>query len=188
MVGESDLRFADPRSTDVADDVSNLNGFYPFYLSPFSSTIPSQSPLSRETELAALTQCIRSFEIELKSNHNFYDAQSTFISLGIAKQKILDKDIGLANIISDSFTWSNIDPADRDEEVMTDELDMHGPESGLPTTRNCDQPMMSASRRKSIAASKANKAMTHTPAPGKLRTSADIMNRLLWDPVLGKKE
>lgn len=120
----------------------------------------------------------------MQSNVKYYDSQTTFISLGIMTQKSLKKETGLTNIIPDSFTWSDngFDPVDDDEENIEekdDEFDIPGPE----------QSMISASqRKKALAASTRNKATLYTPTPGKLRTSADVMNRLLWDPVLGKKE
>ncbi|KAJ3889033.1 hypothetical protein GG344DRAFT_52462 [Lentinula edodes] len=175
------VRFADAETIDSTDNARNLHGFYLFGLSPFSSAPSSKL---RESELAALTHCIRSFEAELRSNVKYYDSQTTFISLGIITQKSLEKETGLANIIPDSFTWSDngFDPVDDDEEDVEekdDEFDIPDPE----------QPMISASqRKKALAASKRNKATLYTPTPGKLRTSADVMNRLLWDPVLGKKE
>ncbi|GAW08805.1 duf455 domain-containing protein [Lentinula edodes] len=175
------VRFADTETIDSTDDARNLHGFYLFGLSPFSSASPSKL---QEIELAALTQCIRSFEADLQSNVKYYDSQTTFISLGIMTQKSLKKETGLTNIIPDSFTWSDngFDPVDDDEENIEekdDEFDIPGPE----------QSMISASqRKKALAASTRNKATLYTPTPGKLRTSADVMNRLLWDPVLGKKE
>ncbi|KAJ3929328.1 MAG: hypothetical protein NXY57DRAFT_1094263 [Lentinula lateritia] len=40
-------------------------------------------------------------------------------------------------------------------------------------------------RKKATASSKANET-THIPAPTTLRTSAEALIRLLWDPVIGK--
>ncbi|KAJ3809430.1 2'-5' RNA ligase superfamily-domain-containing protein [Lentinula aff. lateritia] len=175
------VRFADAETIDSTDDARNPHGFYLFGLSPFSSASPSKL---QETELASITQCIRSFEAELQGNIKYYDSQTTFISLGIMTQKSLEKETGLANIIPDSFTWSDngfdlVDDDEDDAEEKDDEFDIHDRE----------QPMISASqRKKALAASKRNKATLYTPTPGKLRTSADVMNRLLWDPVLGQNE
>ncbi|KIK52687.1 hypothetical protein GYMLUDRAFT_64131 [Collybiopsis luxurians FD-317 M1] len=187
-------RFVDAGTVDVEDDNRGPNGFYLFGLSPTSPTSGSIKS-SAESELASITQCLRSFEAELQNNEKFYDSQSTYISLSLVKRGALEKDIGLAKIVPDSFAWSDngFDPVDDDDDEELDEFEDQDFESqdnqsevsvGL---RNRDLGITSASqRKKAIAASRASRATTHTPAPTKLRTSADVMNRLLWDPVMGK--
>ncbi|KAE9389497.1 hypothetical protein BT96DRAFT_1025020 [Gymnopus androsaceus JB14] len=186
------VRFADAGTVNADGSARDLNGFYLFGLSPFSSVSLSQSRnAAAEIDLAALSHCLRTFETELQSNDKFYDSQSTYISLGLVKRGNLEKDMGLDNIILDPFTWSDdgFDPIDDDEddEEVEEENSNDDLESEPPLSRNREYQLLSASqRKKAIAASKANRSTTHTPAPGKLRTSADVMNRLLWDPIIGR--
>lgn len=188
-------RFADSGTIDVDGSARDLNGFYLFGLSPSSSSSPSAtSPPSQPTldaELAALSQCLRGFETDLQSNDKFYDSQNTYISLRLVKRSILEKEVGLSSIVEDPFMWSDdgFDPVDddddEDDEEEVEERDENDSEPQL--SRDREYQIQSASqRKKAIAASKANKNTTYTPSPGKLRTSADVINRLLWDPNLGR--
>ncbi|KAF9062161.1 hypothetical protein BDP27DRAFT_1337000 [Rhodocollybia butyracea] len=184
-------RFADAGTVEHATDP---NGFYLFGLSSLSSSSSSPPTASTQnsktdTELSALTQCIRTFETELQSNDKFYDASNTFISISIVKRGSLEKDIGLSNIIPDPFTWSD-DGFDPLEDEDDDEADSPSESSDSPDahTKTSQEVSSASQRKKALAASRAAKATAYTPAPGKLRTSADVMNRLLWDPVLGKDD
>ncbi|KAJ7123747.1 hypothetical protein C8R44DRAFT_875908 [Mycena epipterygia] len=187
-------RFWPKRFTGSANanvDAHDPNGFYLFGLSPsLSSATSSDDPskLSQKNAEAesALARCLRSFEAELQGNTKFYDPSNTFISLNLVKGSLLPP-----NTVPDAFTWSDngVDPVeddeDEEEEPMSDS-GSGGDNAGSKRSKKNEQ-VLSASQKKKAIAAKA-KTTSHTPAASKLRTSADVMNRLLWDSTISQDE
>jgi hypothetical protein len=173
-----DASILDPSTRDP-------NGFYLLGVSP--SVNFNKGELTRKgSEIhVSLLNCLRTFEGDLRANSKYYDGIETFIGLSSIKQSQLP-----SQVIPDPFVWpdNGIDPPieDSDEEDISpsppDNVDLDGQEGeGLPT----EEDYISASKRKKAAAK--SKTTPHVPA-GKLRTSSDVFNRLMWDPNVSKEE
>jgi hypothetical protein len=152
------------------------NGIYLFGLTPSNT---SASTRSREGIEASLSNCLRTFESDLRANERYYDENDTFISLEIVKRSKLP-----SNIILDPFVWpdNGIDTVDDDEGAESEDEE----NANLQETSNAldmweeSQPLSSAQRKRALAVAKSSRKTTHIPA-AKLRTSTDVYNRLLWD-------
>lgn len=193
-VPELNAHFWPKRLVDVSTvDTSarDPNGFYLLGVSP-SVRYSKDTPTRKTSEIqASLLNCLRAFEGDLRGNSKYYDDIETFIGLSSIKQAQLP-----SKVIPDPFVWpdNGIDPPldeDSDEDDITPPSstnaisDGQGGE-GLPTEEDWSkfQPI-SASKRKKAAAK--SKTTPHVPA-GKLRTSSDVFNRLMWDPNISKEE
>jgi hypothetical protein len=167
------------------------NGFYLLGVSPSVKFSKDTSTRKGSDIQASLLQCLRAFEGDLRANSKHYDDIETFIGLSSIKQSQLPP-----KVIPDPFVWpdNGIDPPldeDSDEEdvtlpsstnVISDGQDGEG----LPTEEDWrDFQPISASKRKKAATK--SKVTPYVPA-GKLRTSSDVYNRLMWDPNVSKEE
>jgi hypothetical protein len=156
----------------VEEGARDPNGFYLFGISPLQ---PGTANL-RHME-SSLLNCLRSFEQDLRGNERYYDGSDSFISLTHVKRTQLPE-----NVILDPFTWpdAGIDASESDEDEVEENIVDDGDE--IPTA-NSDSwdgfHVASSAQRKRAAAAKAKKT-THIRA-GKLRTSTDVYNRLIWD-------
>jgi len=167
------------------------NGFYLLGVSPSVNFNKDTSSRKSSDIQASLLNCLRTFEDELRTNSKYYDGIETFIGLSSIKRSQLP-----STVILDPFVWpdNGIDPP-LDED--SDDEDVPPPSStnvisdgqdgeGMPTGEDLGEfQSISASKRKKAAAK--SKVTPHVPA-GKLRTSSDIYNRLMWDPNVSKEE
>lgn len=165
----------------VDPNARDPNGIYLFGLTP--SNTSTTSTRSREDIEASLSHCSRTFESDLRANERYYDETDTFISLEIVKRSKLP-----TKIISDPFVWpdNGIDQVE-DGEAADSEEELQEMEAATADTAGNAldmwedaQPLSSAQRKRALAAAKSSKKTTYIPA-AKLRTSADVYNRLLWD-------
>lgn len=164
------------------------NGFYLLGVSPSINFNKDGSTRKGSDIQTSLLNCLRTFEGDLRANSKYYDDIETFIGLSSIKQSQLP-----SKVIPDPFVWpdNGIDPPldeDSDEEEDVTPLSSTDVISGGGSPAEEDwsefQPI-SASKRKKAAAK--SKATSHVPA-GKLRTSSDVYNRLMWDPTVSKEE
>jgi len=167
------------------------NGFHLLGVSP-SVKFSKDTSTRKGSEIeASLLNCLRTFEGDLRANSKYYDNSETFIGLSSVKQSQL-----ASKVIPDPFVWpdNGIDPPldeDSDEEDITlppsrDIIsDGQGGEGLLTEEEWSEFQPISASKRKKAAAK--SKTTPHVPA-GKLRTSSDVFNRLMWDPNISKEE
>ncbi|KAJ7600539.1 hypothetical protein C8J56DRAFT_813343 [Mycena floridula] len=171
-------RFADGSSPD--SEAGDLNGFYLFGLSPSVKAVESsvEDKLRRNAAAeSSLSRCLWTFEEELHSDKYYSDpSQSTFLSLSHVKRSNLPE-----QIIVDPFTWPEVfvdldDDSDEEEEDRPASADDSPSESMSP---------LSASQRKRLLDAKKTRS-GYVPSPTKLRTSTDVLNRLLWDPTSNK--
>jgi len=187
-VPELNARFWPKRLVDAsAVDTSarDPNGFYLLGVSPSVNFSKDTSTRKGADIQASLLNCLRTFEGDLRTNSKHYDDIETFIGLSSIKQSQLP-----FKVIPDLFVWpdNGIDPPlDEDSDEEEDVVISDGQDGeGLPTEENWSefQPVSASKRKKAAARSKVT---PHVPA-GKLRTSSDVYNRLMWDPNVSKEE
>lgn len=177
-------RLADKSTIDL--DARDPNGFYLFGLSAsnsFNAGNPNgDRPARRGSDIqSALLSCLRTFEHTLRSNERFYDEKETFVSINCLKQSQLP-----SVVFPDPFKWpdNGIDAAVEDEDEESDEpLELPLVDDGAmtPTDSWHEFKASSSSQRKRAAAAAAKSRSTPYIPAGKLRTSADVYNRLIWD-------
>lgn len=167
-------RLADAATAE--SDARDLNGFYLFGLS--TRAVGASSSKQNADMESSLSSCLRSFEHDLRGNGRYYDESDTFISLSNVKSSQLP-----TKVIRDPFTWpdGNFDAPESDDEE--DESSGGDLEDG--TAANADSwegfQATSSAQRKRAAATAAKARQTPHIRAGKLRTSTDVYNRLIWD-------
>lgn len=174
----------------VDPNTRDPNSFYLLGLSLFSQGDEQTARRSSGELEAALLNALRTFEQNVRSNEKYYNAASTFISVSHAKRTQLP-----SSVLVDPFKWADngIDLADEGD--LEEELEEYALEAAAPGTTQLlsiglseeagddweGYHIPSSSQRKRAAAAKAKARVTpHVPA-GKLRTSTDVYNRLMWD-------
>jgi hypothetical protein len=184
---ELTTRFWPQRLVDESTLDTNSHDLQAFYLFGMISTgsigsLSSASNIQSADTESAILNCLRSFERDLRGNERFYDSVDTFISLAYVKKSDLP-----TNLLSDPFVWSDngVDSlnADEEEELQRDLVSPESPaqEASADPEESWDafKPVSAAQRKRAAAASK-SKSTPHV-ASGKLRTSSDVYNRLMWD-------
>lgn len=172
--------------TNIDPEARDPNGFYLFGLSASKASDSYHQQNDRPTRNAsdlhsALTSCLRTFEHGLRTNERFYDDKDTFISLSHLKQSQIPSDI-----LMDPFKWSDngFDAPEEDEEEEDSEPSADRPAVDGEIINNNDSwddfRASSSSQRKRAAAAAKAQSTSYIPA-GKLRTSSDVYNRLMWD-------
>lgn len=169
-------RLADGSTTEPGS--RDPNGFYLFGISLAESG--TLDPSSATTLQSSLTSCLRTFERELHGNERYYDPTTSFISVSHTKKSQLP-----SSIIRDPFTWPDggIDNEVSDDEAEEEQVEEASIQEEETSTSARDSwegfQAISSAQRKRDAAAKPKHA-PHVPA-GKLRTSSDVYNRLIWD-------
>jgi hypothetical protein len=157
---------------NVEEGSRDPNGFYLFGISPLQPGATSIKHME-----SSLLSCLRSFEHDLRGNERYYDGSETFISLTYVKRTQLPD-----TVILDPFTWpdAGIDAPESDEDEVDENLIDDAEETPTANSDSWDGfHVASSAQRKRATAAKAKKT-THIRA-GKLRTSTDVYNRLIWD-------
>lgn len=161
------------------------NGFYLFGL----SGLPNSDNVARSADhiakrnsdaQSALSSCLRTFEHGLQSNERFYNEAETFISLVNLKQGQLP-----SQIILDPFKWQDDGfdaPSEDEEDEVGGSPEPSAMNDGAGSANDSwdDFKAPSSAQRKREAAAAKSKSTPHIRA-GKLRTSSDVYNRLIWD-------
>lgn len=181
-IPEIHARFWPSRLIDVASydpDSRNPSGFYLLGLSP--STAFKGQPRRPQELHGALLSCIRNFETDLQSNEKHYNSSETFLSLTSVKRQELPPHISV-----DMFRWpdNGVDPLVDDDEDEEDDDQGNSLEQEDADNWTGYEVTSASKRKKEVRAAKGK-----TPhVAGRLRTSADVFNRLIWDPSAAKEQ
>jgi Poly(A) polymerase central domain/MJ1316 RNA cyclic group end recognition domain len=160
------------------------NGFYLFGL----SALPTSDNVARSGDhmakrnsdaQSALSSCLRTFEHGLRTNERFYNEAEAFISLVNLKQGQIP-----SKIVPDPFKWQDDGfdaPLDDEEDEIEGSPEPSAMAYGAGSANDWDdfRAPSSAQRKREAVAAK-SKSTPHIRA-GKLRTSSDVYNRLIWD-------
>ncbi|KAH8836019.1 hypothetical protein DL96DRAFT_1576408 [Flagelloscypha sp. PMI_526] len=157
-------------TSENADDVDgHFNGFYLFGLrsSPLPTTLSSaDADLAKKKVLDSLITSLRTFETDIHSNAVYYDPAVSYVWIGqVGQSKLPPK------IVPHNHEW-----ADKgfDDEFLGDDDELDDIDDIIPGASGADSSSLSP------------ETTTASPSTGeknpKLRTSIDVLNRLLWDP------
>ena len=163
------------------EDSRDIHGFYLIGLSPLQSPEDEQDKAAKNAQIrATLLNVLRSFEEFTHNNQRYYDQGEMFVALSDVKRSTLG-----SSVVLDNHQWADggIDDEEGDEPNAGDSDDTEEDES-IPSEDAAF--VSSASRKRKIKEGKAK--TTHVPAPMKLRTSVDVLNRLSWDPKVVKED
>lgn len=161
-------------STESSDDETDYQGCYLIGLDQLESSSKSAA-LSKEDlkiALGGLQTALQNFEGRIRGDENFFDAKTSWMSASVVKQT------ELGELKLDHREWGEYtigDDESDDEEELDEDEDLEDEdeyaEAGRPRAK-----------------SKKNALRDDVPMrpvyEGKFRSSADVINRLRWDPSL----
>ncbi|KAI0459353.1 hypothetical protein F5B21DRAFT_499534 [Xylaria acuta] len=157
---------------DVSEDETDYQGYYLIGLDKWEGS--NEEPMSRDdmkTTLGSLHAALQKFEGQIRGDEKYFDSKTSWMSASLVNRSELgalrldSREWGEYTVGSDDFD----EDEEEDEEIIgSDEEGHSGPEA-------------------LTGKSKSKKATTtHQPArpaySGKFRSSADVINRIRWDP------
>ncbi|KAI0132016.1 hypothetical protein BJ170DRAFT_227377 [Xylariales sp. AK1849] len=161
-------RFVDKASADGDKD---YQGYYLIGLDQWK-TPDGQSMSKEELKIAfgSLQTVLQKFEGQIRGDEKYFDSKSSWMSTSLAKQAELG-DLKLDNREWGEYTFGDDETGDEEdeEEDLTSADDDDG-ETELGTSKK------SRKREEEIA--------IRPEYTGKFRSSADVMNRIRWDPEM----
>ncbi|KIJ56739.1 hypothetical protein M422DRAFT_238346 [Sphaerobolus stellatus SS14] len=151
------------RLADATNPGDSTNGLQSFYLIGFKA--PSHSTLDNK-----LQTTLWSFEDQLRRDERFYDATEMFVSVTLVEHSQLPAKI----VAPPEWLDGGIDPLeDGSSDSEPERFDEHDDLDSSPST-------LTKLRKKSKNKKLKEPPTSSIPSP-KLRISADIYNRILWD-------
>ncbi|KAH7035413.1 uncharacterized protein B0I36DRAFT_318308 [Microdochium trichocladiopsis] len=196
-------RFVDRETTSTAatrdadGHIQDYKGYYLAGLEPSQKNTaePAQTMMTKDESkvvLGALQTALAKFESQIRGDERFYDAKSSWMSASVVSRQDLgdleldDREWGQYTIGDDDDDEEDDD--DDDEEEEDDDEDVDDDLEALTTA--ADKAKSSKKKRGTgkAAAAATSKLPTRPAYQGKFRSSADVINRLRWDPDLDSSE
>lgn len=143
-----------------------------------------QVKAAAEGELRAV---LGRFEEQIRGEERYYDERTCWVGVDLVGRA------KLAGLVVDERDWGEYTPGEEEEDEESDEEDQEGEldEGGIDGLNiEDDGPAKKKNKKKERRAAQAAAAASpstapHSSEPGKkLRTAADVLNRLRWDPAL----
>ncbi|KAJ8116169.1 hypothetical protein ONZ43_g4502 [Nemania bipapillata] len=160
---------------DVSEDETDYQGYYLIGLDKWEGS--NEQPMTRDdmkTALASLRAALQKFEGQIRGDEKYFDPNTSWMSASLVNRSELgalrldNREWGEYTVGDDDF-----DEEDEEEDEMLDSEDDDHSNSDTPTGK-------SKSKKKTTIAS-------HPARPsysGKFRSSADVINRIRWDPSM----
>ncbi|KAI5921673.1 hypothetical protein F4810DRAFT_328616 [Camillea tinctor] len=171
-------RFVD---VDASEEDTDYQGYYLVGLDKWETS--TGQPMTKDdmkTALGSLQTALQKFETQIRGDEKYFDAKSSWMSASVVKQSELGS-LRLDGREWGEYTIGDDESEDEEEEeedelLAQDEADDSG--ADVPTTRR------SRSKKPAVAAN-----LPKRPAyEGKFRSSADVINRLRWDPSMDSSD
>ncbi|KAI1426900.1 hypothetical protein F5Y12DRAFT_783695 [Xylaria sp. FL1777] len=160
----------------VSDDETDYQGYYLIGLNKLEgSNDESMSRDDMKTVLGSLNAALQKFEGQIRGDEKYFDPNSSWMSASLTSRSELGR------LQLDSREWGDYtigdDGFDEEEEEEEEEEEMPG--SDDEGRRDSEAPAgKSKSKNKAVVASHPARPAYH----GKFRSSADVINRIRWDP------
>ncbi|KAI0486173.1 hypothetical protein F4859DRAFT_469331 [Xylaria cf. heliscus] len=157
---------------DVSEDETDYQGYYLIGLDKWERS--NEGPMSRDdmkTALDSLHAAIQKFEGQIRGDEKYFDSNTSWMSASLVNRSELgalrldSREWGEYTIGDDEF---DEDEEEEDEIIDSDDEGYSGQEA--PTSK-------SKSKKATTAQQPARPAYS-----GKFRSSADVINRIRWDP------
>ncbi|KAI0872669.1 hypothetical protein GGS24DRAFT_466649 [Hypoxylon argillaceum] len=157
---------------DVSEDVTDYQGFYLIGLDKWEGS--NDEPMSRDdmkTALGSLRASLQKFEGQIRSDEKYFDPNTSWMSASLVNRsemgalRLDNREWGKYTVGDDDF-----DEEEEEDEILDSDDEAHS-SSETPTSK-------SKSRKKATIANHP----TRPAYSGKFRSSADVINRIRWDP------
>lgn len=181
-------RFVEREAAANSAGVQDYKGYYLIGLEP-SKKSESASQDSGEatqmtkdetkTALGALRTALSKFEGQIRGDERFFDAKSCWMSASIVNRQ----DLGA--LVLDDREWGEYTIGDEDEDEDDTEEEEDGEDDN---SEDNDTASQRKSNKKKNKRDNTSNVATRPAYQGKFRSSADVINRLRWDPDLDSSE
>ncbi|KAI0395106.1 DUF455 domain-containing protein [Xylariaceae sp. FL0594] len=205
-------RFVD-QDTATADESETGTEYQGYYLIGLSSTISTSSSSScssdptasrskedddmiKTTLLSSLHAALQKFEAQIRGDERYFDPNTSWMSASLVNNRPSLSDLS-SSIRVDDRDWGAYTPAgdddgfdDDDDEEEDDEEEEYATEDEILDADEESSSKKSKPKSKSKSRSRSKTAGTNPPPTGTdkkkapLRSSADVMNRIRWDPSM----
>jgi uncharacterized protein (UPF0248 family) len=160
---------------DTSDDETDYQGYYLIGLDKWEGS--HGEPMSRDdmkTTVGSLHASLQKFEGQIRGDERYFDPNTSWMSASLVNRS----ELGALRL--DNREWGEYTVGDDDfddEEEDEDEDDVSASDDG-------EQSGLDALTRHSKSKKKATSTNQHARPEysGKFRTSADVLNRIRWDP------
>ncbi|KAI1757361.1 hypothetical protein F4782DRAFT_226016 [Xylaria castorea] len=157
---------------DVAEDGTDYQGYYLIGLDKWEGS--NEEPMSRDdmkTTLGSLHAALQKFEGQIRGDEKYFDSNTSWMSASLVNRS----ELGALRLDSREWGEYTIGDDDFDEDEEEDEEIIDSDDEGN------SGPEAFTGKSKSKKATTAHE--TARPAySGKFRSSADVINRIRWDP------
>ncbi|KAJ8132408.1 hypothetical protein O1611_g1216 [Lasiodiplodia mahajangana] len=163
---------------DVSEDETDYQGYYLIGLDKWEES--NEDPMSRDdmiTTVSSLRAALSKFEGQIRSDEKYFDSNTSWMSASLVNRSELgalrldDREWGEYSIGDDDF-----DEEEDEDEILDSNDETYGALEA-PTGK-------SKSKKKATIASHP----TRPAYSGKFRSSADVINRIRWDPNMDSSD
>ncbi|KAI1356585.1 hypothetical protein F5Y01DRAFT_81065 [Xylaria sp. FL0043] len=158
----------------VSDDETDYQGYYLIGLNKLEES--SDEPISRDdmkTILGSLRAALQKFEGQIRGDEKYFDSNSSWMSASLVSRSELGKPQ------LDSREWGEYTVGDDEFDEEEDDCEE---EELLDSDGEADSSLGAAGRSKSKNKAAAASHPARPAYNGKFRSSADVINRIRWDP------
>ncbi|KAI0555315.1 hypothetical protein F4679DRAFT_578702 [Xylaria curta] len=157
---------------DVSEDETDYQGYYLIGLDKWEGS--NEEPMSRDdmkTALSSLHAALQKFEGQIRGDEKYFDSNTSWMSASLANRS----ELGALRLDSREWGEYTIGDDDFDEDEEEDEEIVDSDDEGDGGLEAL------AGKLKSKKATTAHQT-TRPAYSGKFRSSADVINRIRWDP------
>ncbi|CAJ2502085.1 Uu.00g049380.m01.CDS01 [Anthostomella pinea] len=161
---------------DAEEEDTDYQGYYLIGLDKWEGS-NSQPMTKDDMKVAAdsLQTVLQKFETQIRGDEKYFDAKSCWMSASIARQP----ELGALRLDTREWGEYSIGDDESEDEEEEEEQPLTDGDSGAKTSTNAKK---SKSRRQAAAAT--DGLPTRPGYEGKFRSSADVINRIRWDPAM----
>ncbi|KAI1881385.1 hypothetical protein JX265_000211 [Neoarthrinium moseri] len=157
---------------ESSDEDKEYQGYYLVGLDQNDASSPAMSKEDLRIAFGSLQTALHKFETQLRSDEKYFDSKTSWMSASVVNQS------QIGDLKLDHREWGEYTLGDDEEEDDEDE-------EILDATEDYSEADSSTSRKKKAI----EKELPARPAySGKFRSSADVINRIRWDPNMDSSD
>jgi len=139
-----------------------------------------------KSTLNSLHAALQKFEAQIRGDEKYFDSNTSWMSASLVNRSDLGPSLRLDDREWGEYTAAGddgLDDEDEDEEEEESEEELLGSDEADADAHAAEKNSKSKSKSKSKTAAKSN-LPTRPSYTGKFRSSADVINRIRWDPAM----
>lgn len=157
---------------DVSEDETDYQGYYLIGLDKWEGS--TEEPMSRDdvkTTLGSLHAALQKFEAQIRNDEKYFDPHTSWMSASVVNRP----ELGVLRL--DNREWGEYTVGDDDFDEEEEDDEMLGSDDDGHVDLEAPTGKSRSKKKATIASDPARPAYS-----GKFRCSADVINRIRWDP------